>query len=254
MPTAIPPTVFTQITQTNSSPETIAALLNEAETTYSSLRKTLHGNAKRVYPYWKTCQVCSVPYPCETREQVVRNKTCSPVCAGRAISQATTGQRRRPPRMAICQHCGKTFELLNGVRQRVYCSSSCNGKVRARHLVQFSANGKGKKRPGKGLSGAMNPAWKGGVTYFKTHGNYVGVKYVRCPDEYRSMARKDGYVMEHRLIVAQAIGRPLLRCEVVHHSNHDPADNRPANLLLFASNSAHKLYEHHGTPAPIWSL
>jgi hypothetical protein len=41
----------------------------------------------------------------------------------------------------------------------------------------------------------MNPAWKGGVTYFKTHGNYIGVKYVRCPEEYLVMARKDGYVM-----------------------------------------------------------
>ena len=67
------------------------------------------------------------------------------------------------------------------------------------------------------------------------------------------MARKDGYVMEHRLIVAQVLGRLLLRVEVVHHLNYDATDNRVENLALFASNRDHKLFEHHGTPAPIWS-
>jgi len=102
------------------------------------------------------------------------------------------------------------------------------------------------------MRGQSNPAWKGGVTYFRKHGNYKPVKYVRCPLEFMAMARKDGYVMEHRLFVAQAIGRPLTRTEVVHHRNHDPQDNRLENLELFASNRDHKLYEHHGTPLPIW--
>jgi hypothetical protein len=66
------------------------------------------------------------------------------------------------------------------------------------------------------------------------------------------MARKDGYVMEHRLIVAQLIGRPLKRTEVVHHDTHDPQDNSHETLMLFRNNREHKLYEHHGTPAPIW--
>lgn len=102
------------------------------------------------------------------------------------------------------------------------------------------------------MSGDRNPAWKGGVTYFRKHGNYKPIKYVRCPAEYLSMARKDGYVMEHRLIVAQILNRPLLRCEVVHHEDHDPQNNHPHNLTLFASNTAHKLYEHRGSPEPIW--
>ena len=66
------------------------------------------------------------------------------------------------------------------------------------------------------------------------------------------MSRKDGYVMEHRLVVAKAIGRPLLRTEIVHHVNHKPGDNRLENLYLFASNRDHQLFEAHGTPLPIW--
>ncbi len=102
--------------------------------------------------------------------------------------------------------------------------------------------------------GPDNPAWKGGVTYFKKHGNYVGVKYVRCPPEFMAMARKDGYVMEHRLVVAKILGFPLLRREVVNHKDHNPANNDPSNLQLFANNRDHKLYEAHGTPPPLWQL
>jgi hypothetical protein len=102
------------------------------------------------------------------------------------------------------------------------------------------------------MSGPNNPAWKGGVTIFKTHGNYKGVRYVRCPAPFSSMARKDGYVMEHRLIVAKILGRPLLRREVVHHDDRDPTNNARSNLMLFACNRDHKLFEAHGSPPPIW--
>ena len=104
------------------------------------------------------------------------------------------------------------------------------------------------------FTGANNPAWKGGLTYRKRKGKYAdySIKYVRCPDEFLSMARKDGYVMEHRLMVAQAIGHPLIRREVVHHINHNPEDNRLENLMLFETNQAHKSYEHHGEPLPLW--
>ncbi len=102
------------------------------------------------------------------------------------------------------------------------------------------------------MSGDKNPAWKGGVTYFRKKGNYGSIKYVRCPPALMIMARKDGYVMEHRLIVALAIGRPLLRREVVHHEDHNPRNNAQENLALFETNSDHKRYEARGTPLPIW--
>ena len=87
--------------------------------------------------------------------------------------------------------------------------------------------------------GAENPAWKGGVTYRKRHGNYVSVRYVRCPPDLLIMARADGYVMEHRLVMARRIKRPLLRIEVVHHEDHAPLNNDPSNLELLPSQAEH---------------
>jgi hypothetical protein len=66
------------------------------------------------------------------------------------------------------------------------------------------------------------------------------------------MARKDGYVMEHRIVVAKTINRPLTRMEVVHHINHDATNNHISNLMLFASNAEHKSYQHNKDTKPLW--
>ena len=156
----------------------------------------------------------------------------------------------------LCQYCQAVF--LTSIRSKgMYCSRECNGQVRGQDWKAHAHKGraawteKSKASYREKMSGERNPAWKGGVTYFKTHGNYKGVKYVRCPQDYISMARKDGYVMEHRLLVAQKIGRPLLRMEIVHHANHDPADNNQ-RMVLFASNQDHKLYEAGCPIKPLW--
>lgn len=57
-----------------------------------------------------------------------------------------------------------------------------------------------------------------------------GYTMIYCPKH--PFATKDGYVMEHILIMERAIGRYITREEVVHHKNHNRNDNRLENLEL----------------------
>ncbi len=263
--TTILPSEFDRITRTRSSPEITAASLNEAERSSSSARKKLHGNAKRVYPFWKVCQNCSNVFPCKTKEQATRNKACGRTCAVAMMAkprpQCVKPLSERLGKIIACAVCGTKVWKPDAWLKRTRiptCSRHCNGVLRGKEWKKHAHKGhaawssESEDRLRQRMTGANNPAWKGGVTYFRKAGNYKPVKYVRCFPEFLSMARKDGYVMEHRLIVARAIGRCLIRKEVVHHVNHDPQVNDLDNLMLFASNRDHKLYEHHGIPEPTW--
>lgn len=89
-----------------------------------------------------------------------------------------------------------------------------------------------------GMAGEKNPSWKGGI---KT--NTDGYKQVKVfpQDFFFAMSDIRGYVFEHRLVVAKALGRNLHSWEIVHHkgvkypkgSIENRQDNRyPENLQL----------------------
>jgi hypothetical protein len=85
--------------------------------------------------------------------------------------------------------------------------------------------------------GENNPLWNGGKT--KNGKGYILIKNLEHP-----FTNSRGYVLEHRLIMEEFLGRYLLLEEVVHHENEIKDDNRLENLRLFANKSDHKAYHH----------
>lgn len=78
--------------------------------------------------------------------------------------------------------------------------------------------------------------WKGGR--YKTKAGYVLVR-LQPDDFFYSMVKKDGNVLEHRLVMAGSLQRCLLPWEIVHHLNGIRGDNRIENLELLPAPYKH---------------
>ena len=88
--------------------------------------------------------------------------------------------------------------------------------------------------------GEGNPQWKGGKVKIYSHADkdksnpYIKVKVHSHP-----YADSQNYVMEHRLVMEECLGRYLGPNEYVHHENGIKADNRIENLRIVNGRSKH---------------
>ncbi len=80
-----------------------------------------------------------------------------------------------------------------------------------------------------------NNFWKGGRC--RTSSGYINI-HLRPDDFFYPMTQTNGYVKEHRLIMAMSLGRNLHPWEIVHHINGVKDDNRLENLKL-VTNDGH---------------
>lgn len=67
-----------------------------------------------------------------------------------------------------------------------------------------------------------------------------GYVYLLLPKKHKfyCMVRQNGYILEHRLVMAEHLNRALKADEIVHHINGNKADNRLENLEIL-SRSVH---------------
>lgn len=91
-------------------------------------------------------------------------------------------------------------------------------------------------------SGSASHKWKGGR--FVHRSGYV---FVMAPEHHS--ANRDGYVLEHRLVIEQHLGRQLSKQEHVHHVDGDKANNALSNLVVLQKRAHHKLHAGAGLAA-----
>jgi hypothetical protein len=100
-----------------------------------------------------------------------------------------------------CRSCGKSTYVRPFEQARFRaCSKACNDEL--------------KRIKGPGSKVIRRDGYV--KVYFPTH----------------PRADKTGFIMEHRLVMEQVLGRPLERGEHVHHINEVKSDNRPENLQV----------------------
>jgi hypothetical protein len=127
-----------------------------------------------------------------------------------------------------CETCGRNFYPWYNTRQR-FCSHKCHGVFLKTHPAPVA------------LPGVLSVNWRGG-RYTDKRDGYV---YVRV-----GVGQTKSHKMkEHRLIMAEYLGRPLKHNEIVHHKNGNRADNRLENLELWVVQ--HPSGQHiHDIPEP----
>ncbi|MDN4085928.1 HNH endonuclease [Paenibacillus polymyxa] len=87
-----------------------------------------------------------------------------------------------------------------------------------------------------------------GISYIGKSPHFTGKRlgrtdgYIQLYKPDHPNASKEGYVMEHRFIMEQKLGRYLTQKEEVHHINHVRNDNRIENLHLFSSKEDHQRF------------
>ena len=147
---------------------------------------------------WYASRKAGRMVPCESCGTIFERK----YKGNRACSYECGNKLKQANRACKCEFCGTEFIRPHGKFQ-TYCSRRCSMLARGGN----KASGPYRHPEGHEL---------------RHSSGYVQVKV-------------DGkWVMQHRLVMAQILGKPLQQTDRVHHKNGDRQDNRPENLELWS--------------------
>lgn len=138
----------------------------------------------------------------------------------------TMGQPKSEPYIGVYK--GSTEEILEWYRSGLSMRAIAKKIGRTVHIVARRIRKAGIARPFQG-SGPDHSMWNGGAI---NAGQGYWRQWVGDDDPMKSMRNHQGYVLEHRLVMARKLGRPLRRTETVHHIDGNRTNNDAANLEL----------------------
>ncbi len=185
------------------------------------------------HPWRVSAQFCSVrcayaprllpAAPCRTcGKPVGKNRRLT----GKYCSRACTSAGQLVPRPA-CRYCGQPCKLP----KHAYCSRACVSKQRN---IDLKARG----------------------IFGRVRSHAIGTQRLNSHSGYMVVKTAGGWKPEHRVVLSQVLGRPLLLTEQVHHRNGIKTDNHPDNLELwtrshpYGQRVSEALPGFHGLGAP----
>ncbi len=143
------------------------------------------------------CPICGKEFHREREDHMY----CSEVCRYEGL--------KKPREARQCLECGTQLPDGTAKRSQKFCSKSCAVKYNNARRIGFEEKELGAKQRAPH-----------GYTIIKVGRGYPG-------------ALSTGWILEHRKVIAEKIGRPLTSSEHVHHKNGNRSDNRPENLELW---------------------
>jgi hypothetical protein len=156
-----------------------------------------------------------------------------------------------------CSVCGKRFYKRPCRPHSLFCSKSCartatnltdsnpskHRDITGEKNPMFGVARKGEDNPMFGLRKELCGRWKGGRK-MQNQGYVMVVVSDDHPQPSFVSSTGTKYLLEHRFVAEQELGRHLKPNEIVHHIDGDKRNNAIGNLQVFATQSDHMRIGH----------
>lgn len=172
--------------------------------------------------YEKKCAYCPATFwvkPSHAQRRVACSKTCLSTHVkttgewrGRTVVRPFTALRLS----LVCKECNEVFERVEK-RAGLFCSRSCSMAWHGRKRIGALNSNFGN---GIAVTGAKNPAWKGGISFEPYSTDFVGTLK-------RKIRVRDG----HACSICRTQQEQLPRALDIHHIDYDKKNTAESNLV-----------------------
>ena len=193
------------------------------------------------------CEGCGgmfTPFPKSHKDR----RFCSLACYRTNVNGKTHSQYQHDATVVHCKQCGTAVRITSGARDILFCGSACWRKYQKSHPTQ----GRGvcpqcgigflrirktqvccsDKCRHKYYRLEKNGNWNGGKTTSSDGAILVHSRKKRGKGKFPDVPL---YLLQHRVIIEEAIGRELFSEERIWHIDRDLSNNRLYNLYIFKS-------------------